>query len=138
MVKFTVQKLSVGGAPRATSAFYSVKLCISGRQRTYFHPPVFLQTDVTALQTQRGLGIFGQKTAPSNSPVQRFLWKIEYLRRYFNRIAISYKLGNGSFDLSHKTLSNDDEKKFRFLFLTTLTNFYFICSYLQGNTAISN
>ena len=48
---------------------------ISRRHRTYVYPPVVLQTDVTALQTQRGLGIFGQKMAPSDSPVQRFLWK---------------------------------------------------------------
>ena len=48
---------------------------ISGRHRTFFHPLVFLQTNITALQTQRGLGIFGQETAPSNSLVQRFLWK---------------------------------------------------------------
>ena len=39
----------------------------SGRHRTYFHPPFFLQTDIAALQTQ--------KTAPSDSFVQRFLWK---------------------------------------------------------------
>ena len=38
-------------------------------------PPVVLQTDVTALQTQRGLGIFGQKMALSDSLVQQFLWK---------------------------------------------------------------
>ena len=48
---------------------------ISGRHRTYSYPPVFLQTDITALQTQRGLGIFGQKTTPSDSLTQRFLWK---------------------------------------------------------------
>ena len=48
---------------------------ISGRHRIYFYPPVFLETDVTALQTQRRLGIFGQKTAPSDSLTQRFLWK---------------------------------------------------------------
>ena len=41
----------------------------------YCYPLVVLQTDVTALQTQRGLDIFGQKTAPSDSLVQRFLWK---------------------------------------------------------------
>ena len=29
-------------------------------------------------------------------------------------------MGHGSFDLSRKTLSNNDEKKFDFLFLTTL------------------
>ena len=34
-----------------------------------------LETNVTALQTQRGLGIFGEKMAPSDSLVQRFLWK---------------------------------------------------------------
>ena len=34
-----------------------------------------MQTDVTALQTQRGLGIFGQKMAPSDSLVQQFLWR---------------------------------------------------------------
>ena len=48
---------------------------ISVRHRTYFYPPVVLQTDGTALQTQRGLGILGQKMAPSDSLVQRFLWK---------------------------------------------------------------
>ena len=32
-------------------------------------------TDFTALQTQHGLGIFGQETAPSDSPVQWILWK---------------------------------------------------------------
>ena len=40
--------------------------------------------------------------------------KMEYLRRYFNRITTSYKCGTCSFDLSHKTLSNNDEKKCRF------------------------
>ena len=84
----------------------------SGRHRTYFHLPVFLQTDVTALQTQRGLGIFGQKTAPSGSHVQRFLWKnriFEVLFELDNDIVqIS---GHGSFDLSHIALSNNDEKK---------------------------
>ena len=34
---------------------------ISRRLQTHFHPPVFMQTDVTALQTQRGLGIFAKK-----------------------------------------------------------------------------
>ena len=48
---------------------------ISGRHQTYFHPPAFLQTDVTAFQTQRVLGISGQKMAPSNSLVQQLLWK---------------------------------------------------------------
>ena len=48
---------------------------ISWRHRTYFYPPVVLQKDVTALQTQRGLAFFGQKIAPSDSLVQRFLWK---------------------------------------------------------------
>ena len=48
---------------------------ISRKHGTYFYPPVVLQTDVTALQTQRGLGIFSQKMAPSDSFVQRFLWK---------------------------------------------------------------
>ena len=42
---------------------------------SHFSNFVVLQTDVTALQTQRGSGIFGQKMAPSDSLVQRFLWK---------------------------------------------------------------
>ena len=50
-----------------------------------------------------------------------FSGKIEYLRRYFNRITILYKCGTWLFDLPHETLSNNDGKKFRFLFLTTLT-----------------
>ena len=41
--------------------------------------------------------------------------KTEYLRRYFNRLTASYKnAGHGLFDLSHKTLSNNDGKKVRF------------------------
>ena len=56
--------------------------------------------------------------APSDSLVQRFLWKnrkMEYFRRYFNRLTTSYKYGTWLvFDLSHKTLTNNDEKKFRF------------------------
>ena len=68
---------------------------ISGRHRPHFHHSFFLQIDVTVLQTQRGFGTFGQKTAPSDSFVQPFLWKIEYLRLYFKlyRITISYKCG---------------------------------------------
>ena len=48
---------------------------MSGRHRTYFYPPVVLQTDVTALQTQRCLGIFGQKMVPLDPLEKRFLWK---------------------------------------------------------------
>ena len=74
---FSVQ-IKVAWKQLVTESFFIVKdnfQYISGRHLTYFHPPVFLQIDVTALQTQRGLGIFGQKPAPSNSPAQRFLWK---------------------------------------------------------------
>ena len=55
-----------------------------------------LKTDVTALQTQRGLGIFGQKLRHLTLLYRGFsgkIGKIEYLRRYFNRITISYKCG---------------------------------------------
>ena len=74
-----------------------------------------MQTDVTALQTQCGLGIFGQKMAPSDSLAQRFLWKnrkngiFEPLFQYVN--VIVQVRGHGSFDLSHVTLSNNYEKK---------------------------
>ena len=63
-----------------TESFF-ILVDISGRlllgtfQGDYSHHPVFLQTDVTALQTQCDLGIFWPKTAPSNSLVQQFLWK---------------------------------------------------------------
>ena len=47
--------------------------------------------------------------------------KMEYLRRYFNRLRHRTNAGHGSFNLSHKTLSNNaEEKNFDFLFLTTL------------------
>ena len=39
-----------------------------GGHRTYFHPPVFLQTDITALQTQRGLAIFDKKKLGAINP----------------------------------------------------------------------
>ena len=75
-----------------------------------FQSPVFLQTDVTALQTQRGLGIFGLKTAPSNSLVQRFLWKnrkngiFEALSQQDNDVVQTQ-------DMAHSICN--DEKKFR-------------------------
>ena len=95
---------------------------ISGRHRTYFHPLVFLQTDVTALQTQRGLVIFGQKTAPSNSLVQRFLWK----NRIFEAL---FQQDNHIVQMRHMALSicliklyqTTMRKNFHFLFLTTLS-----------------
>ena len=97
---------------------------ISGRHRTYFYPPVVLQTEVTALQTQRGLGIFGQKLAPSDSLVQRFLWKnrkngiFEALFQQVNDIVQMW-------DMAHsicliKLYQIKMRKNFDFLFLTTL------------------
>ena len=59
---------------------------------------------VTALQIQRGLDIFGQKFSGK-------IGKMEYLRRYFNRLTTSYKCGTC---MVHSALSNNDEKRFRF------------------------
>ena len=77
----------------------------------------------TAFQTQRGLGIFGQKMAPSDSLVQRFLWKnrkngiFEVLFQYVNDIVQMR-------DMAHsicliKLYQITMRKNFDFLFLTT-------------------
>ena len=83
-----------------------------------------MQTDVTALQTQRALGTFGRKMAPSDSLVQRFLWKnrkngiFEALFQQVNDIVQMR-------DMAHsicliKLYQIMMRKKFDFLFLTTL------------------
>ena len=69
-------QIKVAWKQLATESFFTFVDILQYFKETsnHFYPPVVLQTGI-ALQTQRGLGIFGQKTAPSNSHVQRFLWK---------------------------------------------------------------
>ena len=66
---------------------------ISERHRTYFHTQVFLQTDITAIQTQLGLGILAKKRHHQSLLYSTFSRKIEYLRRYFSRMTLSHKCG---------------------------------------------
>ena len=88
------------------------------------YPPILLQTDVTALQTQRGLGIFGQKMAPSDSLVQRFLWKnrkngiFEVLFQQVNDIVQMREMAHSICLI--KLYQITMRKNFYFLFLTSL------------------